>query len=145
MNQVGWDLATLPVDAVEQHWHSWMRTYWKDRLASIPAQLTGQEASAMVTWVVYLTDSLEEGVTIATAAPAAITEHSRLLRDLNSERISRAPSPIAKLVAHLLRSTHPPFYECDEIQRIIRDVADIAAAADLAAIREQALRLGCLS
>ena len=96
MNQVGWDLATLPADAVEQHWRSWMRTYWEDRLASVPTQLTTEEASALATWVVYLADSLEEGITLATRAPAGITQHSHLLHELTSERIGQAPSPIAK-------------------------------------------------
>ena len=143
MNQIGWYLPDLPADAVEQHWRDWMRTYWQGRLASVPTQLTIQEASAMATWVMYLTDSLEEGITLATRMPAGITQHSRLLHELTSERIGRAPSPIATLVGHLLRSTQPPFYECDEIRRIMQGLADRAAPADLTAIREQALRLGC--
>jgi hypothetical protein len=143
MNQIGWDLSTLPTDTIEQLWRSWMRTYWKDRLASVPAQLSVQEASAMATWVVYLTDSLEEGITIATTAPAGITQHSRLLHELTSERINHAPSPIARLVGHLLRNTQPPFHQCDEIQRITQDIASTPAATDLTLIREQALRLGC--
>ena len=117
-----------------------MRTYWDDRLASIPTQLTLEEASAMSTWVIYLSDSLKEGVAKAIASPAAITQHSRLLRDVTTERISQAPSAIAMLIGHLLRSTQPPFFQRDEIQRIIPELASEPATA---AIREQALRLGC--
>ena len=143
MTQVGWDLSTLPTDTVEQHWRKWMRTYWDDRLASIPTQLTRQEASAMATWIAYLTDSFEEAVTKATAAPAELTQHSRLLHELTSQQAARAPSPTAKLVTHLLHNTDPPFYRCDEIQRIGREIANADATLDLTSIREEALRLGC--
>jgi hypothetical protein len=143
MNQISWHLATLPAEAVEQHWRSWMQEYWADRLASIPTQLTTEEATAMAPWVIYLAESLEEGVTLATATSAGLAEHSPLLRELTSERINQAPSPIAKLVNHLLRGTQTPFYYCHEIQRITRELANEAESADLTAIREQALRLGC--
>jgi len=35
------------VEAVEHEWHRWMRSYWQDRLDSVPTQLTIAEASAM--------------------------------------------------------------------------------------------------
>jgi Domain of unknown function (DUF4020)/SIR2-like domain len=143
MNQVGWDLSALPAHAVRENWRRWMRTYWADRLASIPTQLTTEEASALATWVVYLTDNIEEGIALATRTAAGITQHSRLLHELTSERISQAPSLIAKLLGHLLSNTHPPFYRCDEIKRIMQELADTAAPDVLTTIREQALRLGC--
>ena len=67
MNQIGWHLATLPAEAAEEHWRSWMQEYWKDRLASIPTQLTTEEATAMAPWVICLAESLEEGVRLAIA------------------------------------------------------------------------------
>jgi Domain of unknown function (DUF4020)/SIR2-like domain len=143
MNQIGWHLSTLPADAVGQHWSCWMQTYWKDRLASIPTALTTQEASAMATWVLYLTSSLEEGITLAIAIPAGISQHSRLLHELTSERIEQASTVFAKLISHLLQGTRPPFYYCHEIQRIMQEIGNNAHPADLTAIREQALRLGC--
>jgi hypothetical protein len=143
MDQIGWHLATLPAGAVEQHWRSWMQQYWEDRQASIPTQLTTEEATAMAPWAICLTESLEEGVRLATATPAGLAEHSLLLQKLTSERIDQAPSPIAKLVSHLLRGTQAPFYYCHEIQRIVHELTNGAEAEDLSTIREQALRLGC--
>lgn len=144
MNQIGWDMSRLPPDTVEQHWQTWMRPYWQDRLDSIPATLTIEEASAMTAWIVYLTRSLEEGVSLATAAPARIPEHSRLLASLTTERLEQAPPATGKLAAHLLRHTQQPFWDCDEIQRILNNLAGTTAApTDLTAIREQALWLGC--
>jgi hypothetical protein len=141
MSQVGRDMSPQPPQAVEEHWLTWMRGYWDDRLSSIPTRLTLPEASAMATWVIYLTASLKEGMAKATSAPAGIPEHSRLLQDLTSERITAAPSAVATFVAHLLSNTDSPFYECDQIQRIIQEVGDTPSTEK---ISEEALRLHCL-
>jgi hypothetical protein len=143
MNQIGRQLSTLPADDVEQNWRRWMRPYWESRLASVPNQLTTEEASAMAAWVVYLTESAEDGTRLATAHPAGITQHSRLLHELTSQRIAQAPASIARLLGHLLQGTQRPFYDCYEIQRIVKVLSSDPAPADITAIREQAVRLGC--
>jgi Domain of unknown function (DUF4020)/SIR2-like domain len=143
MHQIEWQLSAMPAGAVEQHWRDWMRQYWDDRLASIPKQLSFEEASAMASWVVYLTDSFEEGANLASSKSAGITEHSRILHELTNDRIAGEPVPAAKLLAHLLRGTDQPFYGCHELQRITQALDNRAEPADLTAIREQALRLGC--
>jgi hypothetical protein len=66
MNQVAWMLDQLPDELVEHQWQRWMRQYWEDRLDSVPVQLTLEEASAMAAWVVHLTDSIKDGVGLAT-------------------------------------------------------------------------------
>ena len=143
MNHIGWQLHILPAQVIEQQWNRWMRPYWQDRLASRPIQLTTQEASAMAAWVIYLTSSQDEGTDLATAHPAGIPLHSRLLRDVTSARISQSSMAIARLLAHLLHDTEQPFYDCHEIQRIVQALQDNPGSADVTAIREQALRLGC--
>ncbi len=143
MNHIGFALSHMPEGTAEQQWNRWMREYWQKRLASNPIQLTTPEASAMATWTIYLTGFLQEATDLATAHPAAITPHSRLLHELTDERIHQEPSAIARLLAHLLRSTNSPFYFCHEIQRILRAM-DGAQPSEIAALREQALRLGCL-
>jgi Domain of unknown function (DUF4020) len=79
MSRVAWMLAKLPAEAVDQQWQRWMRQYWQNRLDSIPLQLTFNEASAMAAWIVYLTDSIENGVQIAQATPAGLGAHAELL------------------------------------------------------------------
>lgn len=143
MNQIGWRLRVMSGSAVEQLWSRWIRTYWQDRLASKPIQLTTREASAMAAWVIYLTSSLSEGADLATSHSAGILRYSHLLRDLTEERIWQQPPAIARLLAHLLRGTSEPFYDCPEIQRIVRALADKPGLSDSRSIREQALRLGC--
>jgi hypothetical protein len=140
MEQVGRDLSLQPPEAVKQQWLAWMRAYWDDRLGSVPRNLEEPEASAMATWVPYLTTSLEEGITRATSAPAGITQHSRLLQDLTDARIRQSPPAIAAFVGHLLKHTTLPFYECDQVQRIMRELGDTPGAE---AVAEQALRLRC--
>ena len=68
-----------------------MRQYWQDRLDSIPAQLTAEEATALAAWAVYLTESIADGVSLATACPAGFSEYTDVLHDLDEDRLHRAP------------------------------------------------------
>ena len=120
-----------------------MRQYWQDRLDSIPVQLTAEEATALATWAVYLTESVAEGVDLATARPADFSEHTDVLRDLDENRLHRAPAEVAKLIAHLMGGTLAPFWRCHELARIVPALRDGAAVADINDIVEEALRLGC--
>lgn len=143
MNQVAWMLRELPAEAVEHQWKRWMRQYWEDRLDSVPVQLTLKEASAMAAWVVHLTDSIEVGVGLATAHPAALGEHADLLHDVDDERLDRAPTAYAKLLAHLLRGTQPPFWGGYYLARIVSRLRDQPKPVEIHAIVEEAMRLGC--
>jgi hypothetical protein len=143
MNQVAWMVKELPVGAVERQWQRWMRRYWQDRLASIPVQLTTEEATALAAWAVYLTESIAEGVNLATARPAGFSEHTDVLSDIDKNRLHRAPAEFAKLIAHLMRGTLAPFWHCHELARIVPALRDRAAVPDINDIVEDALRLGC--
>jgi hypothetical protein len=143
MNQVAWMLKELPGDAVERQWQRWMRQYWQDRLNSVPAQLTADEATALAAWAAYLTESIADGVKLATARPAGFSEHTQVLSDLDDYRLRRAPAELASLIAHLMRGTLVPFWHCHELARIVPELLDGAARADINEILEQALRLGC--
>jgi SIR2-like protein/uncharacterized protein DUF4020 len=143
MNQVCWRLRELPAEAIEHQWQRWMRRYWAGRLASIPSQLSDQEASAMAAWVIYLTDSVEDGVTLATEHSASLADHSQVLQDLTEERIIRAPDSIARLLTHLLQGTQQPFYECHSLHQIAEILRRQPTHVDVSGITEQAFRLGC--
>ena len=143
MNQICWQLRDLPAAATEHQWQRWMRGYWAGRLASVPADLTEQEASAMAAWVIYLTDSIEDGVALATEHAASLVAHSQVLQDLTEERISPAPNAIARLLTHLLRRTKQPFYDCHALRQIVEILRKQPEPADVTGIAEQAVRLGC--
>jgi hypothetical protein len=89
MNHVAWMLQELPPEAIEHQWQRWMRQYWQDRINSIPVQLTTEEASAMAAWVVHLTESIEDGVTLALAHAPGFDEHTDILHRLDDLRIRR--------------------------------------------------------
>jgi Domain of unknown function (DUF4020)/SIR2-like domain len=143
MNQICWRLPELPAAAIEHQWHRWMRSYWAGRLASVPADLTEQEASAMAAWVIYLTDSIEDGVALATEHAASLAAHSQVLQDLTEERIARAPKAIAGLLTHLLQGTKQPFYDCHSVRQIVEILRKQPEPPDVTGIAEQAVRLGC--
>ena len=143
MQQVAWLLSNLPEEAIEHQWQRWMRRYWEDRLASIPTQMTPEESSAMAGWVVYLGDSVAEGVSLATSHPGSLTEQSDLLHDLSRERVARAPAAMARLLAHLLRNTQAPFHGGYFLKVIVGVLREQPATVNVDEIVEQALRLGC--
>lgn len=141
MTQVAWVLSRLPAEAVEHQWQRWMRQYWQDRLNSIPVRLTIEEASAMAAWAVQLTDSIEDGVGLATAQQAALGLD--VLHHLTDERLAQAPVTFGRLLAHLLRNTQPPFWGCHRLAEIVPRLRDQENSADFTAIVENAMRLGC--
>ncbi|MGW5918110.1 DUF4020 domain-containing protein [Nocardia fluminea] len=143
INQIAWMLKDMPPDAVEHQWNRWMQRYWQDRLNSIPRQLTHGESSAMASWIVPLTNSMGQGVALATAYAAGINEHDGILHELDGEPISRAPAECAKLIAHLLRGTQQPFWGCHYLKQILPKIRGTADANDLQDIVQEALRLGC--
>ena len=145
MDHVTWKLDDMPAEAVENQWQHWMRQYWQNRLDSIPLQLTVDEASAMAAWIVYLTEpnSIDQGANLATGCPAGLRKRSGILHALNSDRIDRAPAQYAKLIAHLMRDTQRPFWQCHELAELVPKVRNNADRADIDTIIEHALRLGC--
>jgi hypothetical protein len=143
MDQISWQLRDLPVDAVEHQWQRWMRKYWADRLESVPDQLTDQEASAMASWVVYVRESTDDGVTLATAHSAGLVQHAQLLVDLTTDRIAHAPAAVAALITHLLKGTQRPFYECHSVKDVVNVLRAQPMPPDVNAILEQAVRLDC--
>jgi hypothetical protein len=142
MNQIAWTLKKLPGEAVEHQWQRWMRHYWQDRLDSVPTQLTIQEASAMAAWVAYLTDSVADGVALATSHAAGLGEHADILHDLTSDRIVHNPAAFAELLTHLLKGTQQPFYGCHYLREVTQALKDQDIGVE--PIIEQALRLGCI-
>lgn len=135
-------LSALSQDDVELQWNLWMEKFWSARLQSVPRRMNLQEASAMAQWVIYLGQSLPAGVDLVLQHPAGLMEHSRILLDLDENRISRYPQAIANLLAHLLSNTELPYYGIG-LSDIVRQLRHRNAPdASLAKIAEQAFRLG---
>ena len=67
-----------------------------------------------------------------------------ILEDLAEGRLERSPSDYAQYIAHLLKGTVPPFYDCWSLREVVELMKSQSPAPDTADILEQALRLGCL-
>ena len=116
IRSVASNFAALPVEDVEAQWEAWMRTYWKNRLRSIPVAMTRDEASAMAEWTVTLDHSFRQAVHLAVQHDASLDEHSRVLfrLDMSAEAQDNHPRPdylteypqdVATLLTHLLTHT----------------------------------------
>lgn len=144
MSQVAWRLGQLPSEAVEYQWQRWIRQYWTDRRQSIPTILTTEEHSTMASsWIVYLTESLADGVALATAQPGRLLTRPRLLHDLTEERAERAPDSFVALLTHLLQGTQQPFYNCHSLMEAVRLLRKHLPPTDITPIIEHAVRLAC--
>ncbi|KAA9163214.1 DUF4020 domain-containing protein [Amycolatopsis acidicola] len=144
INQISWTMAQLPPEAVEHQWNRWMREYWLQRLDGTPLALTIDEASALATWTKHLTDSTAEAIELVLRHPARFTSHSDLLADWENETILQTPALYARLIAHLMQETRPPFWGgCEELRRIVPLLRLHAAPEDVQAILQAAVRLGC--
>ena len=143
MEQVARTLDDLTSEAVESQWQQWMHQYWTDRAASIPLVLTKEEASAIAAWVVYLTDSIEDGVNLAVASPANLDGNRTFLRSLKDAQLDQSPAQFARLLGHLLKDVGEPFWGCVELERIVLRTSAQASTEDLTSIVNEALRLGC--
>jgi hypothetical protein len=135
-------LDRLDPDARQRQWNRWMRDYWERRLESIPSRLTTDEASALASWAVHLEDAIGEAVDLAVAAPAGLEQHGDDLHDL-SKHVQRAPAAYARLLAHLLAGTNPPFWGCHYLPGIVSQIRGRSNDEDIRRIREHGLRLGC--
>ena len=98
---------------MEAQWGRWMRSYWQNRLESVPRRINIEEASSLARWVVYLTQSIEEGVQLALRHPAGFDQHARLLHELSEQRIEHNPFAFTQLVSHLLADTRLPLYSVE--------------------------------
>ncbi|MFV8167342.1 DUF4020 domain-containing protein [Mycobacterium sp. 134] len=141
-NRIAEGLASMSSAEVEAQWNRWMKTFWRNRLASVPRKINFEEASAMAAWVVYLTDSASVGVELALKYPAGFTERTRIMHRLSEERIRYAPSDFACLVIHLLTNTRLPFYGFDLPELVARFRSAGVSEVFLTQLEERALHLG---
>lgn len=135
-------LREVEPQEVEAQWERWMRSYWQDRLESVPRRINVQETSSMARWVVYLSKSVAEGVQLALRHRAAFDQYARLLDELSGQHIQHDPLAFTQLVSHLLADTQLPFYSRELPAVLSRFRSHGVEEQSLIPIKEQALRLG---
>ncbi len=141
IQEVGWRLEQLDTDAVEAQWSRWMRTYWQERLNSVPTALTTEEATALAGWVLYLGGSYPEAVNLATQREVRFDQHQSFVHQISKQ--VKPSAPTGQLLLHVLKDMTAPFWGCDDLKAVFDRVAPELPADTVDAIRNQALRLGC--
>lgn len=134
-------LLDLDAVAVEAQWQRWLRRYWSDRVAGVPRHLTPEEAGAIAAWALALDKSVAEAVQLAVSVPVRVGPHIDVMRRMTPERLARSPGGWTTLLAHLLRGADSSFYDCHRLRRLVSDLR--ATGADVTALLEQGIRLGC--
>ena len=143
MIQVKWILDGLSARSVEYQWKRWMHKYWQNRMVSVPLTLTNEEASALATWVVFLTASIEEGVDLVVQSQADLGGNHTFLHSLTNTQLDRNPAQFARLLGHLLSGQKQRMWVCNDLERIVPRIRNRADTTDIYRIIEAALRLGC--
>ncbi len=84
-------------------WNTWMRKYWENRIAGIPAPLNEKECEKMLDWLPHLSAIFVEAVELAIEMPCGKIEQINLPYELkDSSLIAQYPEAMAKLVIYLL-------------------------------------------
>lgn len=156
INQVARRLRNMPAEAAEAQWDAWIRTYWKNRLQSIPRVFTMDEASAIPEWAFGLTDSFPEAVQLAVQQDAKLNELSRITIWLHEspnmpngeepyprpDYLTTHPEHINQLLTQLLSNTETLDNSHFDLAPIIRRLRSLLGQEESTALVNEALRLG---
>jgi hypothetical protein len=126
---------------VEHQWIRWMDKYWKNRLTSVPTQLSSDEASAMAGWIPFLTNSFKSGVQLVSRWPGRFREHDDLLRHLE-RHIDDSPDACAQVIGDLMRNTGKPWWGGHQLNGLMPRLRAGSDPANITVITEHAIRLG---
>ena len=156
INQVAHRLRNMPAETAEAQWDAWIRTYWKNRLQSIPRVFTMGEASAIPEWAFTLTDSFPEAVQLAVQHVAKLNELSRITIWLHEspnmpnreephpqpDYLTTHPEHVNQLLTHLLSNTETLDNSHFDLAPIIQKLRNQLGQEQTAALADQALGLG---
>jgi hypothetical protein len=142
---VGQELQGVPPNAGLSLWQAWMDEYWTRRLAGLPLPLADQERLRMTEWVVHLPAVFVSAVDHVCATSAPVEEYGLLFSRLADSGLARTqPTPLVRLVAHVLESNSTLHSDCQRIATMMR--AAHAAGADrqpFGAACQQMAQHGC--
>ena len=156
INATAYTLREADAETRAAHWHSWMHSYWRDRLERIPRQLTREEGGALVDWAILLDDDFPAAVELVRAVPTPL-EGSTILGSAGAQlsngsgplvnTVDRHPDECARLLAHLLENTSTTTAQRWDISLtpLIRRLKDRTNSDTFKPIREQLHRLGWIA
>jgi hypothetical protein len=143
--EVRHQLRALKGDFTRDLWNRWLDKYWSQRITGIPVRLSDEEMEKMVLWAVELGPVFAAAVEKVCLSPAPSLEHTFLYDELVEKEFA-ASQPIATtdLLLHLLPNAHEPFYHCEKVEQLVRNMAGSSAPRDrLLQVCNHLARLGC--
>ena len=106
--EIGHDLRFLDEPTQKQWWSTWLKEYWENRLAGIPASLDTEEIETMIEWTVSLPAVYPEAVELAIKMPTVPMRRGMLIHRLtDSDILAKHPEPLAKLLIRLGEADDP--------------------------------------
>ena len=153
MNSIREALSELASSEVTANWDTWMRTYWEDRLRSLPKRLIPDEAAALAGWTPYLHDRFPEAVELACKKATALDADSHLMisnltgrhphRDESETMAGIHPEATAQLLTHMMSNTQrlSDHFLHSALNNAIPRLLTWISPEQAALLREQAERL----
>ncbi|MBA7637251.1 hypothetical protein ES703_44889 [subsurface metagenome] len=139
------ELDSLNEDAAKDLWDRWMNKYWEERITGVPVPLSQDEIEEMVCWATELGPVFPDVVNkICTSNPPKL-ENTRVYHDFQKKDFAtKHPAPLTRLLVHLLPNTAEPFWQCEEIEELVRTLLQTTAPRDqLLQVCNELARLGC--
>ena len=101
-SQLGFFIKQMDDSTRQGVWDRWLRSYWENRLAAIPAPLDEAEAKNMLGWLPHLAKLYPQGVALAIKMPLSGIEHSDLSYKMQkSDLVTQFPNDTAELLIYL--------------------------------------------
>ena len=105
--------------AKEEWWKRWLKQYWENRLQGVPAQLSDQEAAAMLYWLRGAGLLFPDMVDLAIRTRAGVFP-TELFDDDGQDGIwLEYPEMAGRLLVHLGRQAMPEPWQREDVQALI--------------------------
>ncbi|MGL5930727.1 MAG: hypothetical protein ACRCY8_17495, partial [Dermatophilaceae bacterium] len=141
--QVAHRLSNLTAEEASHQWNRWIHEYWEGRARSVPLPPTAAEASAVAEWVLALPNERRAAVDLTRQSPAGLTSQGVPLSRLADEDLAADAATWTDLITHLLSNTESDYGTRHFLPQIVGKLKAAEPPPDLAALREEAMRLGC--
>ena len=139
------ELDSLNEDAVKDLWDRWMNKYWAERITGVPVSLSQDEIEEMIYWATELGPVFPDAVDKICASNPPKLENTHVYHDFQRKDFAtKHPAPLARLLVHLLPNAVEPFWQCRDVEELIRTLLQTTAPrGPLLQICNELARLGC--
>lgn len=123
----------------------WMNKYWEERITGVPIPLSQDEIEEMVYWATELGPVFSDVVDKICASDPPKLENTHVYRDFQGKDFAtKHPTPLTRLLVHLLPNAAEPFWQCKELEELVRTLIQTTAPrGQLLQVCNELARLGC--